>query len=97
MCKNKLMSSETRVNCGNCGKALYLINPELNKCGTCNHYNKMLPDGNTLTYKDNGSEGLEADAEEEDVTKDLSLRTKALILGGLLLANHIANKIKQRR
>ena len=88
------MSSETKVNCGNCGKAFYLVDPELNRCGVCNHYNKMLSDGNTLTYKASDSEDSEV---EEDVTKGMSLKTKAIILGGLLLANHIVNKIKQRR
>lgn len=86
------MSSETKVNCGNCGKAFYLVNTELNRCESCKYYNKTLPDGNTLTYKASDSEDS-----EEDVTKGLSLHTKAIILGGLLLATHLVNKIKQRR
>ena len=91
------MSSENRVNCGNCGKPFYLVDTELNKCGICNHYNKILPNGNTLTYKASDDEVLESEVEDKDMTKGLSFQTKALILGGLLLANHIANKIKQRR
>ena len=61
------MSSENRVSCGNCGKTFYLVEAELNKCGTCNHYNKMLPDGNSLTYKASDNEDSE-EKEEDDQT-----------------------------